>query len=79
MLFCCNKLHSRVPQLAWLCPVMARKAHLAQRLCLVDELVAAVVARARVPLAVLVGHDAADGVHHTGAREVLAGDQLQAL
>ena len=55
------------------------KEHLAQRLGLVDELVAAVVAGARVALAVLVGHDAAHGVHDAGACEILAGDELQAL
>ena len=56
-----------------------QKLHLAQRLGLVDELVAAVVACARVALAVLVGHDAADSVHDAGACKVLAGDELQAL
>ena len=43
---------------------------------LVDDLVAAVVALARVALAVLVGEDGARGAQHGGRREVLAGDQL---
>ena len=43
---------------------------------LVDDLVAAVVPLARVPLAVLVGEDRAGGAQHGGRGEVLAGDQL---
>jgi len=58
---------------------LQRRLHLAQRFRHVDELVAAIVARARVTLAVLVGHDAADGVHDARGHEVLAGDELQAL
>ena len=54
-------------------------ARLAEQLGLVDELVAAIVARAGVPLAVLVGHCAAYGLHDRGGHEVLAGDELQAL
>mmetsp|Transcript_21342 Transcript_21342/g.53786 ORF Transcript_21342/g.53786 Transcript_21342/m.53786 type:complete len:436 (+) Transcript_21342:112-1419(+) len=48
-----------------------QRALLAQDLGLVDELVAAVVTRARVALAVLVGHHRADRLHHAGGGEVL--------
>ena len=44
----------------------------------VDDLAAAVVARARVALGVLVGQRAAERGEHGRAGEVLAGDQLQA-
>ncbi len=47
-----------------------------QRLGLVDELVAAVVALARVALRVLVGEDGAGGAQDGGRGEVLAGDEL---
>ena len=45
----------------------------------VDELAAAVVAAARIPLGVLVREHAAGGLHHGRARVVLAGDHLQAV
>ena len=44
----------------------------------VDDLVAAVIALARVSLGVLVGEHAAGGAHDRRRGEVLAGDQLQA-
>ena len=47
-----------------------------QLLGLVDDLVAAVVALARVALGVLVGEDGAGGLHHRRRGEVLRGDQL---
>ena len=50
-----------------------------QRLGHVDELAAAVVALARVALGVLVGHHRPRGRHHGGAREVLRGDELEAV
>lgn len=46
---------------------------------LVDLLVPAVVPRPRVPLAVLVGHDRSQGVVHRLGREVLRGDEDQAV
>ena len=49
-----------------------------QRLDVVDDGVAAVVALARVALGVLVGQHRPDGAQHGRRREVLAGDQLQA-
>ena len=49
-----------------------------QRLGDVHELAAAVVALARVPLRVLVGHHRARGGHDGDAGEVLGGDQLEA-
>jgi len=48
------------------------------RLDLVDDGVAAVVALAGVALAVLVGEEGARRGHHGGRREVLARDELQA-
>src|SRR5204863_2720711 len=48
-----------------------------QLLHLVDDEVAAVVALARVALAVLVGEDAARRLHHLAGREVLRRDQLE--
>ena len=48
-----------------------------QVLDLVDDLVAAVVAAARVALGVLVGQHRAGGGQHGRRREVLRGDQLQ--
>ena len=45
----------------------------------VDELVAAVVARAGVALGVLVGHDRADGVEDGAGGEVLGRDELDGL
>jgi hypothetical protein len=48
-----------------------------ERLDVVDDRVAAVVALARISLGVLVGEGAADGLHHRGRGEVLARDQLQ--
>eukprot|EP00982_Pelagococcus_subviridis_P015433 31399-Pelagococcus_subviridis.AAC.8 len=46
---------------------------------LIDELVPAVVPRARIPLAVLVRHHAPERVHDGPRREVLGRDQLQAF
>ena len=46
---------------------------------LVDHVAAAVVARARQPLGVLVGEHRAGGLEHGAAGEVLAGDELQRL
>ena len=60
-------------------PEGLQSALLAQRLRLVDELVAAVVPRAGVSFGVLVGHHRADGFHHRTAGEVLGGDELEAL
>ena len=60
-------------------PERLQRPPLAQALGLVDELVAAIVARARVALRVLVGHDGAHGLHDGGRDEVLGGDELQAL
>ena len=54
-----------------------QRALLAQRLRLVDELVAAVVARVRVALGVLVRHHAAERVEHRHRREVLRRDQAE--
>ena len=47
-----------------------------ERLDLVDDLAAAVVALARVALRVLVRRDAADRLEHARPREVLGGDEL---
>mmetsp|Transcript_11909 Transcript_11909/g.50035 ORF Transcript_11909/g.50035 Transcript_11909/m.50035 type:complete len:337 (-) Transcript_11909:50-1060(-) len=54
-----------------------QRALLAQRLGLIDELVPAVVPRARVSLGVLVGHHATHGFHDGAAGEVLGRDELQ--
>lgn len=59
--------------------VRLQGARLAQVFHAVDVLVAAVVARPRLPLAVLVGHAAAQRLHHRRRREVLRGDELDAL
>jgi len=45
----------------------------------VDVLAAAVVARARIALGVLVGQDAALTLEHGAGNEVLRGDQLQGV
>ena len=49
-----------------------------ERLDVVDDRVAAVVALARISLGVLVGEHRSHGAHHGRRREVLAGDELQA-
>jgi len=54
------------------------RAVAAQVLDLVDDLVAAVVARARHALRVLVGEARAEALHHRLGGEVLRGDQLDA-
>jgi hypothetical protein len=41
-----------------------------------EELAAAIIAPARVPLGVFVGHHRALRLHHRGADDVFAGDQL---
>ena len=46
---------------------------------LVDHVAAAVVARARAALGVLVGEHRAGGLEHGAAGEVLAGDELERL
>lgn len=53
--------------------------HLAQALRLIDELIAAIVALPRVPLAVLVSHHAANRLHNRRRHKVLAGNELQTL
>ena len=57
--------------------VQALRALDGQRLDLVDDVAAAVVALARIALGVLVGGDAADRLHDRRPREVLRGDQLE--
>ena len=44
---------------------------------MIDKLAAAVVASAGVPLGVLVGHHAAQGLKHRLGDEVLRGDQFE--
>jgi hypothetical protein len=50
-----------------------------QRLGLVDELAAAVVALAGIALGVLVGQHRSGGLQHRAADDVLGGDQLDLL
>ena len=59
------------------CPVEALSALNRERLDLVDDSTATVVALARIALGVLVRGDAADCFHHGWPREVLGGDQLE--
>jgi hypothetical protein len=73
-----ERLHVDAPELG-VEPERLERALLAQALRHVDELVAAVVARAGIALAVLVRHDRADGLHHGRGDEVLGGDELEAL
>ncbi len=58
-------------------PEQGAEAVAGQVLHLVDDLVPAVVAPARVPLGVLVGEDRARGGQHRRRGEVLRGDELQ--
>src|SRR5664280_3666618 len=58
-------------------PEERRQAVAGQVLDLVDDLIAPVVAAARVALGVLVGEDRAGGRQHRRGGEVLRGDQLQ--
>ena len=52
---------------------------LAKGLCLIDELISAVVPCPRVALRVLVGHDRPDGLHDRRRNEILRWNELQAL
>jgi hypothetical protein len=54
-------------------------ATLAQQLDLVDVLVAAVVARTRVTLRVLVGHGRAERIEDGAGRDILRGDEEDGL
>mmetsp|Transcript_46919 Transcript_46919/g.101990 ORF Transcript_46919/g.101990 Transcript_46919/m.101990 type:complete len:433 (-) Transcript_46919:82-1380(-) len=60
-------------------PKRVQSALLAQSFCLVNKLVAAIVATPRIPLGVLVGHHAADSLQNTPGCEVLAGNQHQGI
>ena len=65
------RLHVRV-----LCAEQLGRATARELLDLVDDLAAAVVALARIPLGVLVRRDRADGLEHARPGEVLGRDQL---
>mmetsp|Transcript_83302 Transcript_83302/g.193519 ORF Transcript_83302/g.193519 Transcript_83302/m.193519 type:complete len:216 (-) Transcript_83302:149-796(-) len=59
-------------------PASPKGALLAERLSLVNELIAPVVARSGVALRVLVDHDRADSLQHSKRSEVLRGDEVHA-